>query len=59
MFLGGILHSLGGKLLQGADNAEAGVARFDHIVDVAVFGSVVGVAEKFVVFLFLDRKSVV
>ena len=32
---------LGGKGLQGADDAEAGVARLDDIVDVAVLGCVV------------------
>ncbi len=52
VLLGGVCNLLGGELLQGADDAEAGVAGLDHIVDVAVAGSIVGVAEKFVVLGF-------
>ena len=36
MFLRRILQTLGRKRLQGADDPEAGVARFDHVVDVTV-----------------------
>ncbi len=71
MLFSGVGNSLGGKLLKSADDAETCVAGFDHIVDIAIFGGVVGVAEEFVVFCFLlgedflgivgclDRKSVV
>ena len=50
---GRIGHSFGGQLLEGTDDAEAGVAWFDYVVDVAEFSRVVGVAEEFVVFRFL------
>ena len=53
MFLGRVDHFLGGKLLESADDAEAGVARLDDVVDVAVASCIVGVAEQLVVFLFL------
>ena len=52
VFLGRVDNLLGSELLKGADDAETGVARFDHIVDIAVAGCVVGVAEEFVVFVF-------
>ena len=53
MLFGRIALLLGGEHLKGADHAEAGVARFDDVVDVAVLSSVVGVGEKVGVFLFL------
>ncbi len=53
VFFCGIGHSFGGQLLEGTDDAEAGVAWFDYVVDVAEFSRVVGVAEEFVVFRFL------
>ncbi len=40
MFLGRIGEFLRGELLKGADDAETGVARLDHVVDVAVAGGV-------------------
>ncbi len=52
VLLGGVDHFLGGELLECADYAETGVARLDNVVDVAVFGCIVGVAEQFVVFGF-------
>lgn len=53
MLLGGIDHLLGSKLLKCTDDAEACVTRLDDIIDVAVLGCIVGVAEQLVVFLFL------
>ena len=53
MLLGRVCDLLGGELLKGADDAEAGVAGFDDVVDVAVAGGVVGVAEELVVLLLL------
>ena len=44
MLLGRIDHLLGGELLKGADHTETGVARLDHIVDIAVAGCIVGIA---------------
>ena len=41
---------LAGELLQGPDDPEPGVARFDDIVDVAFLSSLIRVAEEFVVF---------
>lgn len=51
MFLGRIGHFLGGELLEGADHAEASVARFDDIVDIAIFGCLVRVGEQVAVFI--------
>ena len=56
VFLRGIGHAFGGKLLQCADNAETGIAGFDYVVDIAVFRCIVGVAEKLVVFGLLLGK---
>ena len=46
MFLLRVLKLLGLQLCQCADDAEAGVARLDNVVDVAVLGSIVGVGEE-------------
>ena len=51
MFLRGIAHALGLQRLQSADHAETGVARLDHVVDIAVAGCVVGVRELILVLL--------
>ena len=56
VFLRGIGHTLGSKLLQCADNAETGISGFDYVVDIAVFRCIVGVAEKLVVFGLLLGK---
>ena len=53
MFLGGQGVTLGGKLSQTAADAEAGVAWFDDIVDVALLGSLIGVGEELVVLVLL------
>ncbi len=50
MLFGRVSHFLGGELLQSADYAEAGVAGLDDVVDIAVLGRVVRIAEKLVVF---------
>ena len=53
MFLGRHLLLLSRKLLKGPDDAEAGVARLDDIIDVAFLRRLVRVVEKFFVLLFL------
>ena len=53
MFLPRIFLLLAGELLEGADHAEACVARLDHIIDVSVACGIVRIAEKVVVFLLL------
>ena len=56
MLLGRIGDTLGGKLLEGTDNAETGVTRLYHIVYITILGCIVGVAEQFVVFRLLLCK---
>ena len=53
MFLGGDVLLFAGELLERTDYAEARVARFDDIVDVALLGGLVRVGEELVVFLLL------
>ena len=53
VFLCRIDHFFAGKLLKGADDTEAGVARLDDIVDVAVACGIVRIAEQVVVLLLL------
>ncbi len=55
MFLRRNLLPFAGQLFQGADHAEPGVARLDDVVDVALLGRLVRVAEEFVVFRLLLR----
>ena len=43
MFLGGDFLTFGLQLLQGADNAEARIARLDHVFDIALLGRLVRV----------------
>ena len=51
MFLRGDFLSFAFEGREGADHAEARVARFDDVLDVALLRSLVGVAEEVVVFL--------
>ena len=51
MLLRGVLQALGCQRLQRTDDAEARVARFDHVVDIAVASGVVGIRELVVVLL--------
>ena len=53
MLLGRVGQFLCRQLLQSADDAETRVARFDYIVDIAVFCCVVRVAEEVGVLFFL------
>ena len=53
MFLGRVLQAFGRERLQGADDAEARVARLDHVVDVAEPGGHVRVGELIAVLGFL------
>ena len=53
VFLCGIRQLLGLQLLQGADDAETRVARFDDIVYIAILGCIVGVGKQLGVFGFL------
>ena len=53
MLLGWIRHLLACKLLKGPDHAEPGVARLDHVIDVAVACGLVRVAEQVVVLFLL------
>ena len=53
MLLRGVLQALGCQRLQRTDDAEARVARFDHVVDIAVASGVVGIRELVVVLLLL------
>ena len=57
MLLGRIVKLLVGQLCQGADDAEAGVAGLDDIIDVAVLGSVLRIGDQLgvLVLLLLDE----
>ena len=49
---------LAGQLSQSAADAEASVARFNHIVDVTVLCGLIGVGEEVgVLLLFLGKES--
>ena len=52
MFLGRVGQFLGLQLLQGADNAETRVARFDTIIDIAILGCIVRIGKQFGIFSF-------
>ena len=52
MFLGRVGQFLGLQLLQGADNAETRVARFDNIIDIAILGCIVRIGKQFGLFSF-------
>ena len=45
------------QLLQGADDAEAGVTRFYHIINVAILRRIIRVGEQLGVFGFLFRHE--
>ena len=51
MFLLGVGEALRLKGAQGTDDAEAGVARLDYVVDVTELGSLVRVGELLAIFL--------
>ena len=53
MFLGGDFLTFGLQLFQGADDAETGVPRLDHVFDIALLGSLVRVGEEFFVLFLL------
>ena len=53
MLLGRTRFAFVSQLSQGAANAETRVARFDNVVDVTIFGSLVGVGKEVVLFFFL------
>ena len=58
MLLGWILQTLVTEFLQGADDTETGVARFNDIVNVTLVCSIVWVAEEvFVLLLLLSYDS--
>ena len=48
---------LGLQLLQGADNAETRVARFDNIIDIAILGCIVRIGKQFGIFSFFFSPS--
>ena len=57
MLLGRTCFALVGELRQGAANAEARIARFNHVIDVAILGCLIGIGEEFVVFvLFFGQE---
>ncbi len=57
MFLGRISLFLCGEHVESLDHAETGVARFDDIIDIAVFRRIVGISEELTIFfLFLFDK---
>ncbi len=51
MFLGRVRLLLGSEHVEGLDHAETCVARFDDIVDIAIFGCLVRVGEQVAVFI--------
>ena len=53
MFLCRVRELLGRELLQSTDNTEAGISRLYNIVNVAILGSIVGVAEEIFILCFL------
>ena len=53
MLLGGQSITLSSELCQSTTDAETRVARLNHIVDVAILSSLIGVSEELVVLLFL------
>ena len=52
MLLGRVGQFLGLQLLQGTDDAEAGVARFDDIVNVTILGGIVRIRKQLGVLVF-------
>ena len=57
MLLSRITQFLSLQLLQSTDNTETCVARFNHIVDVAIFSCIVRIGEQFRVFCFFLCKE--
>ena len=58
MLFGRVGQTLGLQLGQRADDTETRVARFDYIVDITVFSSLVRVREELVVFgFFFGQES--
>ena len=57
MFLGRVGQFLGLQLLQGADNAETRVARFDNIIDIAILGCIVRIGKQFGIFSFFFSQE--
>ena len=57
MLLGGQGIALGGELSQTATDAETGIARLDHVVDVAVLGGLIRIGEELVVLILLEHGS--
>ena len=53
MFLRRITQLLSLQLLQSTDNTETGVARLDHVINIAILSGVIRVRERFLVFRFL------
>ena len=53
MLLGGQRVTLGSQLGQSTTDAETGVARLNHIVNVAILGSLIRIGEQFVVLILL------
>ena len=53
MLLGWQGVALSSKLSQTTTDAETSIARFDHIVDVAILGSLIWVGEELVVLVLL------
>ena len=53
MFLGGQGVALGSELCQAAADAETGVARLNHIIDVAILGCLIRISEELVVLVLL------
>ena len=45
MLLGRVAQLLGLQLLQGADNAETRITRFDNIVDIAILGCILRIGK--------------
>ena len=45
------------SLLQGADNAETRVARFDNIIDIAILGCIVRIGKQFGIFSFFFSQE--
>ena len=56
MFLGRVGQFLGLQLLQGADNAETRVARFDNIIDIAILGCIVRLGKQLRTYFRLVAK---
>ena len=52
MLLSRVSQFFGLQLLQCTDDAETGITRFNHIINVTIFGSIVRIGEQLGLFSF-------